>query len=116
MECNGFKTVACKLMVSSGILKSGTIVRKCNTEKKSKRYIKGKSQKLEIYVASKWKLQQHSRAKKRTKLGRYFTIKIVRQNMPFIKEHIKKNMECAICNLQYVGKKTALDWAITGKT
>ena len=35
-------------------------------------------------VANKWKLQQYSRVNKQTKLGRYFTIQTVRQNMPFI--------------------------------
>ena len=55
-------------------------------------------QKLEIYVANKWKLQQHSRANKQTKLGRYFTIQTARQNL----------MECAICNLQYLGKNETL--------
>ena len=31
-------------------------------------------QNLEIYVVNNWKLQQHSRAKKQKKHGRYFTI------------------------------------------
>ena len=31
-------------------------------------------QNLEIYVVNNWKLQQHSRANKQKKHGRYFTI------------------------------------------
>ena len=38
------KTV-CKVMVSGAIFKIGTIISKCNTEKKSDRYIKGKNYK-----------------------------------------------------------------------
>ena len=34
-----------KVMVSSEILKSGSIIKECNTRKKSNRYIKGKNYK-----------------------------------------------------------------------
>lgn len=33
--------IFCKVMVSDGILKSGSITKKCETEEKSNRYIKG---------------------------------------------------------------------------
>lgn len=33
----------CKVIVSGGILKSSTIIREYNTEKKSSRYIEGKN-------------------------------------------------------------------------
>ena len=54
-------------------------------------------QKLEMYVASKWKLQQHSRANKQTKLGGNFTVQTLSQ-------YVIHLMECLICNLQYVSK------------
>ena len=54
-------------------------------------------QKLEMYVARKWKLQQHSRANKQAKLGRNFTVQTLSQYVICL-------MECLICNLLYVSK------------
>ena len=68
-------------------------------------------QKLEMYVASKWKLQQHSRANKQTKLGRYFTVQTLRQYV------ILWSAWYATYSMSVkMRHHSTLYWAITGKT
>ena len=74
-------------------IKNKRVKKDLKTLKKVNAYHAG--QKLKIYVANKWKLQQHSRANKQTKLGRYFTTQTVRQDMPFA--YGVRNMQPTVC-------------------
>ena len=65
-----------------------------------------------MYVANKWKLQEHLRANKQIKLWRYFTIQIVRQNMPFISWGVQYASYSMSVKTRYY---STLNWTVTGK-
>ena len=67
-------------------------------KKNLKGILKGKVKSWKYMLQASENYNNIQEPRKEQKLGRYFTIKIVRQNMPFIKEHIKKKN--GMCNMQ----------------